>query len=305
MRRHMYAASPFWYGGYSGWGDGWGGYPGYGWGGDYRHLRRYYVLDGYGGRVSPHGYSSGGRSAYRTPLFGPRFKERPTVYVTDNGPERPVSELSPEGTRARRGDLAGSADRTNTGSRATRPWAQALPRTARPRGQGDAKVAGGDTRDSEPSPCNTQATRQNQQAIAGAHHAAEGKKATRSRTPRGIVHADAAADRTDSAASTGTHRTDNAASQDTHRTDNADTPGTHRTDNADAPGTHRASGTIAATGAEGALRATQALAAEGTPRTIQALAAEGTPRTALGWLQGPRKAQPAAPAGRLRPPDRL
>ena len=160
VRRHFYAASPFWNGGYSGWHDGWGGYPGYarggypgyGWGGDYRHLRRYYVLDGYGGRVSPYGYSSGGGSAYRTPLFGPRFKERPAVYVSDNGPERPVSELSPEGTRARRGDLAGSADRTNTGSRATRPWAQALPRTARPRGQGDAKVAGGDTRTANPRP---------------------------------------------------------------------------------------------------------------------------------------------------------
>ncbi len=152
VRRHFYAASPFWNGGYSGWHDGRGGYPGYGWGGDYRHLRRYYVLDGYGGRVSPYGYSSGGRSAYRTPLFGPRFKERPAVYVSDNGPERPVSELSPEGTRARRGDLAGSADRTNTGSRATRPWAQALPRTARPRGQGDAKVVGGDTRTANPRP---------------------------------------------------------------------------------------------------------------------------------------------------------
>ena len=160
VRQHFYAASPFWYGGYSGWHDGWGGYPGYawggypgyGWGGDYRHFRRYYTLDGYGGRVSRYGYSSRGGAVYRTPLFGPRFKERPAVYVTDNGPERPVSELSPAANRATRRGLAGGADRTNIGSRATRPGAQALPRTARPRGQGDAKAARPDTRTANPRP---------------------------------------------------------------------------------------------------------------------------------------------------------
>ena len=144
-RRHFYAASPFWYGGYSGWHDGWGGYQGHAWGGDYRYPRRYYAHDGYGGRVSRYGYSSGGRAVYRTPLFGPRFKERPVVYVTDNGPQRPISELSPEGTHATRGALVGGTART-------RPTTQTPPRTARPRGEGGAKAAGGDTRTATPRP---------------------------------------------------------------------------------------------------------------------------------------------------------
>ena len=160
LRRHLYATSPFRYGGYSGWYDGWGGYPGYGWsgypgygwGGDYRHFRRYYVADGYGGRVSPYGYRSGRGAVLRSPLFGPRFKERPEVYVTDNGPERPVSDLTRRGTGASGVGVAGAGDRTDVGSRAARPWARAVPRTARPRGDGDAKATGEDTRRATPRP---------------------------------------------------------------------------------------------------------------------------------------------------------
>ena len=149
VRRHWYAASPFWYDGYSSWHGGWGGYPGYGW----RGYPSYgWGGDWYGGRVTRYGYDSRGRAVGRTPLFGPRFKERPTVYVTDNGPERPVAGLSPRGGRATQDDIVGSSGRTNTGSRATLPGVRDTPRTARPRGQGNTGAVRPATRIANPRP---------------------------------------------------------------------------------------------------------------------------------------------------------
>ncbi len=118
IARHYYAWAPVWpayrpyglyggrYWGYDHWDRGWGPDP-----------RRQYARRGYGGR---------------SPLFGPQFKE-PPVYVTDNGPERPVAKLRP---RAPQGAVDDVADRRGRGAldrgaqlRDTRT------RTARPRNQ--------------------------------------------------------------------------------------------------------------------------------------------------------------------------
>jgi len=75
VRSHWYGYSPFWA---SYWDPFWG---------DYNHW--------YGPRYRRYHDYPGTRVVQRTPLYGPRYKEYPAppVYVTDNGPERPVSRL--------------------------------------------------------------------------------------------------------------------------------------------------------------------------------------------------------------------
>ena len=113
VRSHWYGFSPFWT---DYWGPSWGGYdPWYG-----PRYRRYYDYPGT-------------RVVRRTPLYGPRFKEYPAppVYVTDNGPERPVSRL---------GGMRGA---DGYGNGATRPDGRGAysigTRTARPRDGSDAR----------------------------------------------------------------------------------------------------------------------------------------------------------------------
>ena len=104
VRHHWYAYGPFWYGGWN-----WS-YPRYHRGHYYSpHRYGYHGYDG-GGYLTPRGYRSGGQAKPRgysgdrivrgSPLFGPRYKEDPTVYVTDNGRERPVSRAMPRGSRS-------------------------------------------------------------------------------------------------------------------------------------------------------------------------------------------------------------
>ncbi len=73
------------------------------------------------------------RVASRSPLFGPRYKEdpRPYVYVSDNGPERPVSRAVPRGDRTAVPATEG-AWRT-AGRRGGEVRAEPETRTARPR----------------------------------------------------------------------------------------------------------------------------------------------------------------------------
>lgn len=127
IARHYYAWAPVWdayrpygfyggrYWGYDHWDRGWGPYP-----------RRQYASRGYGGR---------------SPLFGPQFKE-PPVYVTDNGPERPVAKLrprTPQGglddvdSRRGRDGLDRGAQLRDTGRRTARPRNQPGVTTANPR----------------------------------------------------------------------------------------------------------------------------------------------------------------------------
>ena len=156
IARHYYAWAPVWpayrpyglyggrYWGYDHWDRGWGPDP-----------RRQYARRGYGGR---------------SPLFGPQFKE-PPVYVTDNGPERPVAKLRP---RAPQGAVDDVADRRGRGAldrgaqlRDTRT------RTARPA----AQPAGG--HDGEPEAVHARHPRP--------HHAAQargrGPRRTAGRSP--------------------------------------------------------------------------------------------------------------------------
>ncbi len=84
------------------------------------------------------------RVVSRSPLFGPRYKEYPgppPVYVTDNGPERPVSKAMPrsgsagvvaDGTR-RGGYLDRNGARSTEGTRSARPRSGTGDRAARPR----------------------------------------------------------------------------------------------------------------------------------------------------------------------------
>ena len=109
----------------------------FGW---YSHSYRrdpYYDRWGYRGwdpyRYYDRGYA-GTRVASRLPLFGPRYKEdpRPRVYVTDNGPERPVSRAVPRGDRA--GQPAGVATSRPSARRpGTDARREPATRTARPR----------------------------------------------------------------------------------------------------------------------------------------------------------------------------
>ena len=113
VRSHWYGFSPFWS---DYWGPSWGGYD-YWYGPRYR---RYYDYPGT-------------RVVRRTPLYGPRFKEYPAppVYVTDNGPERPVSRLG--GNRGAGGFGTGINRPDDRGSYAIGT------RTARPRDGSDAR----------------------------------------------------------------------------------------------------------------------------------------------------------------------
>ena len=133
VHHHWYGFSPFAYG-------GWGGYSGhYGWGWDrYRYRHRspvVYVYDPYdgdgyatprgyrsGGRATPRGYTDGDRIVRASPLFGPRYKENPRkVYVTDNGPEKPVSRAVPRGTRTEGVTTGRNGTRTTPDARRARP----------------------------------------------------------------------------------------------------------------------------------------------------------------------------------------
>ncbi len=146
-----YYDSPFgrpWY-----WGHGYAGY----WGSPY-WFDRYAWGRGSWGRDYDRHYDRHARAVRRSPLYGPRYKEYPTppVYVTDNGPERPVSraiprgaagvtnlgdgQVGPDGYRGRRGarisDEARSArprSGTATGATTARPRSGTDARTARPR----------------------------------------------------------------------------------------------------------------------------------------------------------------------------
>ena len=93
------------------------------------------------GYVHDRGYAQR-RVASRSPLFGPRYKEdpRPYVYVTDNGPERPVSRAVPRGDRTARpsntidgvqpaAGRRGGAVRTEPATRTARPRVRARPET--------------------------------------------------------------------------------------------------------------------------------------------------------------------------------
>ncbi len=132
-----------------GWGRGWG------W--EYRHRHAYHPYDRgyYGWHPYQGGYRSRDRVVRRSPLYGPRFKEYPApIYVTDNGPERPVSRAVPRSAQPR-----GTADagRTDDGSASVRGVRSARPRggsgaatapptrpptrTARPRGAEDTRTA--------------------------------------------------------------------------------------------------------------------------------------------------------------------
>ncbi len=128
VRSHWYGFSPFW-----------SDYRGPSWGG-YDHW--------YGPRYRRYYEYPGTRVVRRTPLYGPRFKEYPAppVYVTDNGPERPVSRLGgmrgaggSVGTDVRRPDGRGAYSildgarkarpRDGSGARPTPPRVRARPRT--------------------------------------------------------------------------------------------------------------------------------------------------------------------------------
>lgn len=129
--------------GFRGWGFGFGfGYwdfPRRGWYSSYRHPFRVYPGVGY---VTRGGYVKGrDRVVRRSPLFGPRFKEDPRVYVSDNGPERPVSKAVPRNrlgevqpgvrrtTATRENNRAKARPRTPSGSEASRRTPTARPTT--------------------------------------------------------------------------------------------------------------------------------------------------------------------------------
>ena len=125
---HYY--SPFWADSYA-WGFGRGG-----WGYGYDRWDRYYpVYRPYYDYDDPHA-----RVVRRSPLYGPRYKEYPAppVYVTDNGPERPVSRAVPRSRGP--GDVSDGTDPNGyldrRGVRLTDG-----PRTARPRTGTDARAA--------------------------------------------------------------------------------------------------------------------------------------------------------------------
>ena len=167
VRSRGFGFGPFWSGTYawgydpywdwgSSWGPGWSwDHPSRGWNRWRRGYDRWAYDDGYGGwgwsRPYDRGYRydrydrfdrHGRRVVQRSPLYGPRFKEDPQepVYVTDNGPYRPVSSAMPRGGDAGRGRVSsdGYSDR--------RPGRAEQPRTARPRtgtvaGAGDGAAA--------------------------------------------------------------------------------------------------------------------------------------------------------------------
>jgi hypothetical protein len=128
VRYHWYAYGPFGYGGLDWW------YP-------RPHGYVYHGYDG-GGYLTPRGYRSGGHAKPRghsgdriirgSPLFGPRYKEDPRTYVTDNGPERPVSRAVPRGSRADVRDFDGRRrPRETSNTRRARPRGETKPATTR------------------------------------------------------------------------------------------------------------------------------------------------------------------------------
>ena len=145
VRSHWYAFSPFWGDYHYGWpGSGWGWYSGY------------HNWDWYGPRYDRYYDYPSTRVVRRTPLYGPRFKEYPAppVYVTDNGPERPVSRAVPRfgagsgasvdlTDRDRMGGVYSIQDRTRKAR--PRDGADATPAPprvrARPRADGGASAA--------------------------------------------------------------------------------------------------------------------------------------------------------------------
>ena len=138
---HYY--SPFWADSYA-WGFGRRG-----WGYGYDRWDRYYpVYRPYYDYADPHS-----RVVRRSPLYGPRYKEYPAppVYVTDNGPERPVSRAVPRSLGP-----GGVFDGTDSDGNLDRRGARLTdgPRTARPRTGTDARAArprtGAETRTSPP-----------------------------------------------------------------------------------------------------------------------------------------------------------
>lgn len=124
--------------GFGGW--GWRGYDGWDW-----YSPSYTGYYDHGG-----GHN---RVVRRSPLYGPRYKEYPTppVYVTDNGPERPVSRAVPRspGSGSHVGPVDPDRDLDRRGARLTDAR-----RTARPRSGTGIRTArpstGADTRTSPP-----------------------------------------------------------------------------------------------------------------------------------------------------------
>ena len=163
LRSHWWSP-PFWAGYHSPfWADDYAwGFGRHGWGYGYDRWDPYYpAYTPYYDYVDPRA-----RVVRRSPLYGPRYKEYPTppVYVTDNGPERPVSRAVPRsvgpggtldgtdgyrgGRRARLTDAPRSArPRTGTDARAARPrtgaGAAASPPRVRARPQPSTRTAPG------------------------------------------------------------------------------------------------------------------------------------------------------------------
>ena len=114
-RRHVRVYAGWW--DYPLWSDyGPAGWWDYGYRPRWSHRPRYAIHD-----VYPQGR---GRVGRRSPIFGPRYKVDPRVYVTDNGPERRVSKAVPRDPRT--GVLRPDNRRADPPDRSTR---RAKPRT--------------------------------------------------------------------------------------------------------------------------------------------------------------------------------
>lgn len=149
VRSHWWSPpfwTPFWADDYA-WGFGGRGWGYGGWGYGYDRWDRYYpAYSPYYDYADPHT-----RVVRRSPLYGPRYKEYPApppVYVTDNGPERPVSRavprsVGPGGTfdGTNRDDLNRRGARLTDGPRTARPRTGTDVRTARPRTGADVRTS--------------------------------------------------------------------------------------------------------------------------------------------------------------------
>ncbi len=87
---------------------------------------------GYRGAGRRDGYD---RPVRRSPLFGPRYKENPRVYVTDNGPERPTSRAVPRDRDVAEAQTAdgGRRGRPSESVRKAKPRGSATPNARAPR----------------------------------------------------------------------------------------------------------------------------------------------------------------------------
>ncbi len=94
------------------------------------------------------------RVASRSPLFGPRYKEDPGphVYVSDNGPERPVSKAVPRGDRTARPSPGSDGVQPTAGRRRGDARAQPETRTARPRVRERPETGQGASTSTPPQP---------------------------------------------------------------------------------------------------------------------------------------------------------